>query len=309
MDLQTAKVRLHRKKLQRVRNYAPTRMSVLSGLLLLFGALVAGTFANARTSKNLPQSPGYTAEVSAPLSDVLQALQEVLHDEIIHGTLIFDREPTLTGATVVDSTPLFDPWKGPGQVFYKIRANAIAPRHFRDSADQGTIAVRYIIQSVAPDRTRIHIDAVFVESTRRAVHPSDGTVESSEYKVFKEHLDTLLFNEQEAAEAERRRASAEIVKQSFLRQREDESTRLASTEASLQALEQRIDALRHQVERRVKAPGTELKTAPFRSSANVMTLAAYTEVVILIVSPHWYGIETPAGQRGWVPQDQLEPLP
>jgi len=67
--------------------------------------------------------------------------------------------------------------------------------------------------------------------------------------------------------------------------------------------------MRHEVERRVKAPGADLKAAPFRAAANVKILAAYTEVVIMIVTPHWYGVETPDGRRGWMPADQLETLP
>jgi hypothetical protein len=38
-------------------------------------------------------------------------------------------------------------------------------------------------------------------------------------------------------------------------------------------------------------------------------LPAYTEVVVVIDTPHWYGVETPDGQRGWVAIEQLEPLP
>jgi hypothetical protein len=38
-------------------------------------------------------------------------------------------------------------------------------------------------------------------------------------------------------------------------------------------------------------------------------LAAYSDVVIVIVTPHWYGIETSDGRRGWVPVDRVEPLP
>jgi hypothetical protein len=41
----------------------------------------------------------------------------------------------------------------------------------------------------------------------------------------------------------------------------------------------------------------------------VKTLAAYTEVVIVIVTPHWFGVETPDGQRGWLPTEELENLP
>jgi hypothetical protein len=73
--------------------------------------------------------------------------------------------------------------------------------------------------------------------------------------------------------------------------------------------EQEIVSLRQELERRVKAPGADLKAAPFQSAANLKTLPAYTEVVVLIVTPHWLGIETPEGQRGWLPIEHLEPLP
>jgi uncharacterized small protein (DUF1192 family) len=252
---------------------------------------------------------GFVTEFAASIGDVLQALNEVLEDQIIHGTLIFDREPNLTGAVAATSTPLFEPWQGPGQVFYKIRKDAIAPRHFLESADQGTIAVRYVLTSVSPERTRIRIDAVYVENTRRRIHASDGTVEASEYKAIQEHLHVIQLAEEQVADAKRRSDSAELVQQTVIRQREDETTRLAAAQASVQDLQQRISELRREVERRVKAPGADLKSAPFRAAANIKTLAAYTEVLIIIVTPHWYGVETPDGQRGWMPADQLEALP
>ena len=79
--------------------------------------------------------------------------------------------------------------------------------------------------------------------------------------------------------------------------------------ASVRELEQRAQALRHAVEARVKAPAGELKAAPFRSATTLQPLTAYTEVVILVLTPYWYGVETPNGQRGWIRRDQLEPLP
>jgi len=254
-------------------------------------------------------NPGFVTEFSASLDDVLEALQEVLQDQTIHGTLMFDREPTLTGAISVESTPLFAPWKGGGKVFYKIRTDVIAPRHFSGSADQGTIAVRYVVTSVSPVRTRLRIDAIFVEAARRTVHPSDGTVESSECKVVQDHVQATQIAVQQAADAQRRRESLDLAKQTFIHQREDETTLLAAAQSSVQDLEQRIDSVRHEIERRIKAPGATLKAAPFRSAAGVGNLPAYTEVVILIVTPHWYGVETPNHQRGWLPLDQLEPLP
>ncbi|HWZ24743.1 MAG TPA: hypothetical protein VN037_05630 [Verrucomicrobiae bacterium] len=255
------------------------------------------------------RSPGFAGELVGAKADVLQAVNEVLEDQIIHGTWIFDKDRTLMDATVVTSTPLFAPWKGPGKVFYKIRKDAIAPRHFMDSADQGTIAVRYIVLPEQEGRTRVQIDAVYVESTHRTVHDSDGTVESSEYKAIQEHLQAIQLDAQAAADIKRRRDSADLVKQTIIRRREDERSLLASTQSSVKEIEQRLKDLRHEVERRVKAPGTDLKAAPFQSSAKVVSLPAYTEVVIVIVTPHWLGVETPDGRRGWIAIEQLEPLP
>jgi hypothetical protein len=254
-------------------------------------------------------TPGLTREFPAPLEDVRQAVVSIQKDHVIHGTLVFDKEPTLTGAEAVDATPLFDPWQGPGEVYYKIRPKAIAPRHFLESGDAGTIAVRYVIVPVTEDRTRVKVDAVYIESSRKIVHPSDGNVEKSEMQEIKDALDSLQEAAMQAADARRRELSAELVRQSYTRQREDETTRLANAQSSEKEMEQQIAALRHDLERRVKAPGADMKAAPFQAAANLKTLAAYTEVVVLIVTPHWLGVETPEGQRGWLPIEQLEPLP
>jgi len=264
--------------------------------------------ADAAKDRSVP-SPGLAIEIPATLDDVLQALQEVLNDQIIHGTYVYDKQQTLTGATAVVSTPLFEPWQGDGKVFYKVRTAAIAPRHFQNSADRGTIAVRYIVTSVSPERTRLRINAIFVEDARHGSHPSDGTVESSESKIIQERVQAIQNARQEAAENQRRRESIDLASQTIIRQREDETARMATAETSERDLEKRIDALRHQIEMRIKAPGASLKSAPFRSAADVAALAAYTDVLIVIVTPHWYGVETPDGRRGWLSLDQLEPLP
>jgi hypothetical protein len=255
------------------------------------------------------RSSGFAGEFVASKVDVLQAVNEVLEDQIIHGTWIFDKDRTLMGATAETSTPLFPLWQGPGQAFYKIRKDAIAPRHFMDSADQGTIAVRYIVIPEQEGRTRVRIDAVYVENTHRNVHASDGTVESSEYKAIQEHLQAIQLDTQAAADMKRRRDSADLVKQTIIRRRDDEKTLLASAQSSVKDMQERVKDLRHELERRVKAPGTDLKAAPFQSSAKVASLPAHTEVVIAIVTPHWYGVETPDGQRGWIAIEQLESLP
>jgi hypothetical protein len=293
--------RLQRVSRLRLWRYAATAVCAL----IAFGSRPLPAGAPQRGSEN----PGFVQELAASLSEVQQALDDLLQDQTIHGTYIYDKERTLTGAKMVSQTPLFERWKGAGSVYYKIRTEAIAPRHFVDSADQGTIVVRYVVTSVDENRTRLRIDAVFVENARRNVHPSDGTVESSEFKVFQEHLQAMQLDEQEALDAKRRRDSIALAKQTLAFQHEDESTRLSAAESSNQDLEQRVHSLRQEIQRRVKAPGANLKAAPFRSAANVTSLSAYTDVVIMIVTPRWFGVETPDGQRGWLPLDQLESLP
>ena len=73
-----------------------------------------------------------------------------------------------------------------------------------------------------------------------------------------------------------------------------------------QTLEERVQNLRKEVERVVKAPGAPLKSAPFHTASTLQSLNAGTEVLILISTPYWYGVETHEGQHGWIMRDQLE---
>jgi hypothetical protein len=272
--------------------------------------LSACLVANLAVAKDHPvASAGLVREFSSAPEFVQQGLQTVLHDKIIHGTLVYDKQPILTGAEVVDSTPLFEPWKGPGQVYYKILNNAIAPRHFLESADQGTIAVRYVVIPVSGERTRVQINAVYMETAHHVMHISDGNIEKMEMKEIKERIDEAEEAAITAAEERRRRNSAEIVHQTYVRQKEDEATRLSSAEASEKQLQEQVDSLRHELERQVKKPGADLKAAPFAAAASLKSLTGGSELVVLIVTPHWLGVETPEGQRGWIQVEKLEPLP
>lgn len=74
----------------------------------------------------------------------------------------------------------------------------------------------------------------------------------------------------------------------------------------VQNLEDHVKELRQQVERLVKAPGAPLKSAPFHTASTLQSLTPGTEVLILISTPYWYGIETHDGQHGWMQRDELE---
>jgi len=92
--------------------------------------------------------------------------------------------------------------------------------------------VRYVLTSVSPERTRLRIDAIFVEKARRMAHASDGTVESSESRLFRSGCSNSVA-EQEAEDALAiAKHCAGAAKSAS--QREDESTRLAAAQSSLQ---------------------------------------------------------------------------
>jgi hypothetical protein len=89
------------------------------------------------------------------------------------------------------------------------------------------------------------------------------------------------------------------------------STPAASVASALpgQTLEQRVEVLRKQVERQVKAPGAALRSAPFHTASTLATLSTGAEVLILVSTTYWYGVETHEGQHGWIMRNELEDLP
>src|SRR5579862_1451156 len=87
------------------------------------------------------------------------------------------------------------------------------------------------------------------------------------------------------------------------------SAPIANTEDLLETLEEHVKDLRRQVERRVKSPGAPLKSAPFHTASTLQSLTPGTEVLIVVTSSYWYGVETHDGQHGWMLRDDLELLP
>lgn len=72
-----------------------------------------------------------------------------------------------------------------------------------------------------------------------------------------------------------------------------------------QSPEEHVKDLRRQLERLVKDPGAPLKSAPFHTASTLQSLPTGTEVLILISTPYWYGVETHDGQHGWIMRDDL----
>ena len=83
----------------------------------------------------------------------------------------------------------------------------------------------------------------------------------------------------------------------------------AAPAGSVSELEQRVTRLRRQVEAVVKAPGAELRSAPFHTAKTIETVPANAEVAIVILTTYWYGVQTTNGHSGWILRSQLESLP
>ena len=252
---------------------------------------------------------GLTTDISAPESEVVEAVEAVVNNGIIQGSKEYNKDQYVEKASPATSSPLFPAWSGPGKVYFKVRTEALDPRGFYESNDLGTLAVRYIVQSKDAVSTNLRIDAVFVEDFRRTVHPSDGSVENAEYRDIQDHIDAIELQKKQAAEADKHRQE-DLARQALVSKNEQtKAAASAMAQSPGETLEEHVQNLRHRVERVVRAPGADLKAAPFQTAAKLKTLDTGTEVVILISTPYWFGVETEDGQHGWIHHAQLEPLP
>ena len=284
-----------------------------------------------REKEAIQYGAGLIVNVPFSEAEVSQVVQEIVHNGIIRGTKEYNKDEFITGAEAATSTRVFPAWTEGGKVFYKVRFNALDPLNFKNSGDVGTLAVRYVVQSQDEKHTVLRIDARFLEGSRHSTHPSNGSVEGAEYKDIHDHLESLALVKTEAAEAQKGKQefsssrpaftspptvlNDEPVKSPTPAPAPDQAVSLPpptppSVESGPPAsLEQRVQELRRQAERKVKAPGAPLKAAPFHSASTLQPLPAGSEVLVVISTPYWYGVETHEGQHGWVQRDQLEMLP
>jgi hypothetical protein len=277
------------------------------GLAVLLATSALAFPARLFDKKNdVPQ--GFEIYLKAPEQVVVKAVQFVIEDDTIQGTWIYERDKTLTGAVAETSSAYYGEYKGDGHVFYKVRHDALAPRNFKDSADIGVITVRYVVQGVASDKTRLQIDAVFVEDGNKRVHASNTTVETSEFADIQGHIMQIQKEEQQTAELTQRRQMM-VESRTAAKERNEELARLAESENSLKSLEQKVAELHRKIEVRVKSEPVELKAAPFNRAAKLSALPGHSELLVEIITDYWYGVETVEGRRGWIRQDQVEPLP
>lgn len=280
----------------------------------------------AREKDAVQYGAGLIVNVPFAEAEVVQVVQEVVQNGIIRGSKEYNKDEFVSGAEAAESTRVFPAWTEGGKVFYKVRLHALDPRNFKDSGDVGTLAVRYVIQAQGGNHTVLRIDARFVEDFRHVAHPSNGSVESAECKDIHDRLDSLALMKSEASDAEQKKLESSSRKQSPELNDESAASALQPTPSAQASqpppnppefvepvvpvsLEQRVHDLKQQVQRIVKAPGAPLKSAPFHTASTLQALPSGTEVLIVISTPYWYGVETHDGQHGWMLRDELEMLP
>jgi hypothetical protein len=324
-----------------------SRLILAAALVVQFSAMPL-LQAHGKDKGKISYGEALIVNVPFPEAQVEQVVQDVTQNGLIRGTKEYNKDQYISGAHPADSTHAFPDWTGAGKVFYKVRQQAIDPRNFKDSGDVGTVAVRYVLQPQGDKNTVLRIDAVFVEDFRKIVHLSDGSVEGSEYKDIRDRLDAIDLMQRQNVEAENERQEM-LQKKQLQAANGGAATPLpaapsysSSSSASVpavsvpvasapaaadpgpatlaaqpttveqepgQTLEEHVKDLRRQVERLVKSPGAPLKSAPFHTASTLNPLQPGTEVLILISTPYWYGVETREGQHGWISRDEVEPMP
>src|SRR5262249_23507512 len=117
----------------------------------LFSIVVLGAFCVARSHD--PVAATFAIDLDKPFNQVLQAVNEVANNRVIPGTFEYKGDQSLPGAVLDQDCQLFRQWSGPGKVFFKVRKKTLAPVHFLNSNDIGTVAVRYVVQEIGSNLT------------------------------------------------------------------------------------------------------------------------------------------------------------
>jgi hypothetical protein len=282
----------------------------LAGAFLIFILLQPPrSVASAGKDKSDSWGAGFSVELPYAEADVASVVQSVVEDHVIRGTYVYEREKTLNDSVSANSSSFFGAWQGPGQAFYKVRKDALAPRNFKESADIGVITVRYVVRGTSSNSTHLEILAVFVEDGTKRVHPSNISVESAEFTEIQTQLQTLQRDRQRTESMHAEKSREEEQAALAAKQASEESAAYEAVESSIDSLQKRASELQRTLEVRIQIPNTELKAAPFHSATSLAKLGVNSDVLVEIVTTYWYGVETVDGHRGWVRRDQVGPLP
>ena len=273
--------------------------------VLIIGLLLLAADQSEARKHEQHYGAGFSVDLTQPYKEVLDVVQQVTNDGIIRGTYEYKGTKDLDGAESANSSKAFPPWTGQGKVLYKIRPHTLSPEHFYQSTDEGTVAVRYIVQPLTPSGTRLRIDAVFVEATLRKRHASNGRVEGSEFEAISDRMKDL-----EDAEAKRQEKLLHDQQRRQLEQLQaqldQETAQLRAATAKQQQLEQQLQQQQSLRAARVKTSNADLKAEPYNQSKTTRLLSQGEQLSVLMETPSWYRVQTGNGEQGWVYRLMLE---
>jgi hypothetical protein len=265
-------------------------------------------------------APSFTIDVDKPFDRVVTVVEDVARGGVIRGTFEYAGDEQLEGAKFSETSKFFPAWDGGGKIFYKFRDKTLAPKHFIESNDVGTVAVRYVVQNNGPSSTRLTIDAVFIENGGHHPHPSDGYVETCEFAEIGKRLQEF---DQQAMPGANEFSSSKEGKpmpgavpgtasggsDDIHRAIADQKAQLAAETTNLQKLEDQSGQIRRAEFVRVRAERAELKASPYAHARVIEALKPGQELTILAKSAYWLRVRSEDGQEGWLHHSAVEAQP
>lgn len=266
-------------------------------------------------------APSFTIDVDKPFDRVVTVVEDVARGGVIRGTFEYAGDEQLEGAKFSETSKAYPAWDGGGKIFYKFRERTLAPKHFIESNDVGTVAVRYVVQNIGPSSTRLTIDAVFVENGGHHPHPSDGYVETCEFaeigKRLQEFDQPAMPGTNEFSSSKEGRpgsnanapGAASSGSDDIQRAIADQKAQLAAETANLQKLEDQSRQIRTSEFVRVRAERAELKASPYSHARVIEALKQGQQLTILAKSAYWLRVRSEDGQEGWLHHSAVEAQP
>jgi hypothetical protein len=231
----------------------------------------------------------------------------VASDSVIRGTSMYTKEIDIPDADFAKSSTILPAEPGPGQVFYKVKSKVLSPQHFPAANDIGTVTVRYVVETVNPQRTHLAIDAVFVTDAGHHLYASDGSVETAEYAEIITQIKALDAPKirHHSSQSVANPGQETVGLQNTLT---DEQSRLADSKAAEKKLQEKVRQLQFNTQGRIRGQAVPLKASPYDHSTTVLSLDKGLTVTVLTTTKYWYRVRTAKGDEGWIYYVFLEPL-
>ena len=273
---------------------------------ILFFPLLLALPANAGSRPSRHYGDGFSIDLDEPYDRVLQVVKSICEDGFIRGSSEYKGAGELYGSVPATGSKAFHTPPAPGTVVYKMRANTLAPDHFLESNDVGTVTVRYVVNALGPKSTRLSIDAVFQEDSHHHYHPSDGTVENAEFLAIADAIKDI--EDREAKQKQETLYAAEAQKMAGLQAQLDQARAdLKAAKAKEEEAARKVQAISGGKPGRVRTASADLKAEPYNDSKTLSLLSQGDPVTVLQETRSWCRVQAAGGQQGWVYRLLLEP--